>query len=225
MILTSLYRNPLAYVCEDGKWYILLVLLSFPFSFSTQTANPFDRHTAPPATINNIRTFEMASHGTTTASNPLSAPPFGDQVVYTDGSFDNSAAGCAFVFKDRTTEMWYGFAASFGFEASSKTAELMGIKHALLYAKDNWIGRVTELEIRTDCRFAVGDIQHCWNHGVARGWNHHLVTIEICDLIDELRNAASPLMVSIQAIRGHSGIRGNDLADELAVTTRRTSIF
>ncbi|KXT01984.1 hypothetical protein AC578_6516 [Pseudocercospora eumusae] len=189
------------------------------------TAKPFDRQTAPPATSTTIRTFEMASHGTTTATIPLSAPPFGDQVVYTDGSFDDSgttAAGCAFVFKDRTTEMWYGFGASFGFQASPKTAELMGIKHALTYAKHNWIGVVTDLEIRADSTFAIGDVQHCWDFGTA-DWNHHPVTIEICDLMLELRNAASPINVSIQAIRAHSGIRGNDLADELAVTTRRAS--
>ncbi|KXT14541.1 hypothetical protein AC579_9125 [Pseudocercospora musae] len=187
----------------------------------TQTAKPFDR----PDSTTTSRTFEMASHGTTTATNPLSAPPFGDQVVYTDGSFDDSvttAAGCAFVFKDRATEMWYGFGASFGFQASPKTAELMAIKHALAYAKHNWIGLVTDLEIRSDSTFAIGDIQHCWNHGT-RGWNHHLVTVDICDLMDELRNAASPLRVNIVAIKGHSGVRGNDLADELAVTTRRTS--
>ncbi|EME80606.1 uncharacterized protein MYCFIDRAFT_84634 [Pseudocercospora fijiensis CIRAD86] len=169
----------------------------------------------------------MASHGTTTATNPLTAPTFGYQAVYTDGSFDpqTNVAGCAFVFKDRATEMWHCFGESCGFQANAKVAELEGIKAALLYAEEHWIGKVTDLEILTDAVKAIGDIEHCFFGGVQRGWPHLAVTIDICNLIADLanNNAASPMLVVIKAVKAHSGIRGNDLADEMAVTSRRTS--
>lgn len=141
-----------------------------------------------------------------------------DVEIFSDGACrgnpGQTGSGLAVYRKGVLSELWYGLYASHG---TNNTAELLGLYHAVLTAKDELLKGSTVL-IRSDSEYAINAVTKWaqgweraqWMDGTKPRKNAEIIR-PIYELYRELKG-----QLTIQHVRGHQGIQGNELADRMA---------
>ncbi|HEP8970288.1 TPA: viroplasmin family protein [Pseudomonas aeruginosa] len=138
--------------------------------------------------------------------------------IYADGACQGNpgqaGSGLAIYRKDELCELWFGLYDPY---ATNNTAELKAFHHALLAARDE-LAHHPAVTIRTDSEYVINSITKWaprwerakWMDGSKPRKNAEIIK-PIHQLYQELKGR-----LSIQHVRGHQGIEGNELADRMA---------
>ncbi|GME72201.1 unnamed protein product [Ambrosiozyma monospora] len=113
---------------------------------------------------------------------------------------------------------------------TNQYAELTAMKIGLTCILDEWNKNHNELyrvEIRSDSRYAINCVTKWWKSWEHRGWvtsvgnpvaNQDLIR-DCLDLIDDINSNYQDVgfeNLEINWVQGHSGVYGNEMADDLA---------
>lgn len=125
--------------------------------------------------------------------------------IYTDGSCNPNPGkgGWAFVILDSDGLPKIQCSGS-EVNVTNNRMELMAIKKALIFAKDNL--ESSDIEIKTDSKYCIGICSGEW-----RIRSNKTLVKEIINLIATL--AKDEILVTLSFVKGHSGDIGNDFAD------------
>lgn len=155
------------------------------------------------------------------ASAPAKATPtesIADVEIFSDGACrgnpGQAGSGLAVYRKGALSELWYGLYAPHG---TNNTAELLGLHHALLTAKDELLKGGT-VAIRSDSQYAIKSITE-WAPAWERAkWMDGSAPRKNAELIKPMYALYQTLkgQLTIHHVRGHHGIQGNELADRMA---------
>lgn len=121
--------------------------------------------------------------------------------IYTDGAYSSTRdqGGWAFVvtFKNAVVLKHFGW----DLHTTNNRMEILGVLEALLWLQENLITTAT---IVTDSMYVIGTITKGWKRNVNN------------DLWDEIDIALKGLNITLEHVKGHSGVEGNELCDALA---------
>ncbi|KSQ21631.1 hypothetical protein APB26_32115 [Pseudomonas aeruginosa] len=153
---------------------------------------------------------------TPTAPAPLQMPA--DLCIYADGACQGNpgpaGSGLAIYRKDVLCELWFGLYDPF---ATNNTAELKAFHQALLAARDE-LDKHSNVTIRTDSEYVINSITKWaprWERAKWMDGSKPRKNAEIIKPIHQLYQILKGRL-SIQHVRGHQGIEGNELADRMA---------
>jgi ribonuclease HI len=137
--------------------------------------------------------------------------------IYCDGACSGnpgpSGSGLAIYETEHKPLLLYGEADKRG---TNNTAELKALIHALEYAKISLSPKVT---ILSDSKYSI-DCVVTWAYGwKAKGWTKKGGEIKNLELIQHAHALYESLKtkVTLQHVKGHAGIEGNELADRMAL--------
>ena len=126
--------------------------------------------------------------------------------IYTDGSKINNKVGCAFVVLKQSTELYHK-RIKLSSNCSVFQAELLAIKESL-----NWIvSQQTSAMILTDSRTALAVIKD--------KYSLNQLSVDIRLLLRQINTH-----ICFKWIKGHSGILGNEIVDQLAKSSAESHI-
>ncbi len=129
--------------------------------------------------------------------------------IYTDGgSRGNPGIGAWGVFVDGEQEIKMS-----GFEemTTNNRMELTAVIKGLKSTKDR-----TEITLHTDSKYVIDGITKWINNWKKNGWKTaSKKQVKNSDLWKELDELASSCNIEWKWVKGHSGDRGNEIADEL----------
>lgn len=141
--------------------------------------------------------------------------------IYTDGACEPNpgAGGWAFVaFDEEGNELFYRNGGQV--EATNNIMEMTGLLSALEYAAWSEM-RVSETTIYSDSQYCVKGCNE-WRHSWARkGWERGKPGLANAGLWKAIAAAHDAFPCKITWVRGHSGVPGNERADELADKGRK----
>ncbi|SHH94322.1 ribonuclease H family protein [Ferrimonas marina] len=156
-----------------------------------------------------------------TASKPANtaALPDSEVAIYCDGACDpnpgQAGTGVALYRQGQAAELWYGLYNPMG---TNNTAELNGLHQALLLAQqERQSGR--SVTVLCDSMYAINCIK-VWADGwQKRGWKRAGGEIQNLAQIQTIHALWQQLkhQVSLEHVKGHAGIEGNELADRMSV--------
>ena len=189
-------------------------------SFSTMDeAEQAFKGTLPVVVPKASRKTTTPTRSDSSAGKPVTAEVTADVEIFSDGACrgnpGQAGSGLAIYRKGILCELWYGLYASYG---TNNTAELLGLHHALLAAEEELLKGFT-VSIRSDSEYAINSVTKWarsweraqWMDGTKPRKNAEIIK-PIYELYGKLKG-----QLSIQHVRGHQGIEGNELADRMAV--------
>ncbi|EHH07537.1 putative ribonuclease HI [Agrobacterium tumefaciens CCNWGS0286] len=150
--------------------------------------------------------------------------------IFCDGACEPNpgAGGWGYVVYENGVEV-AGFCGG-STEATNNVMELFGLLSAIEKAK-SLVGEsgdpVTIWSDSKYCTTGVSDWRHKWKRN---GWRkspaatEHVKNVDLWRAIDEALSNAGDFGISIRWVKGHSGIVGNERADQLAEEGRRAAI-
>ena len=156
------------------------------------------------------------------------APPLSEQdiaeievdvKIFSDGAClpnpGESGSGLAIYKGNSLKELWYGLYNPTG---TNNTAELHGLYHALLTAKEEQ-DKGSSVVIFSDSEYAINCVTKWASSWKKQGWKDggkdrpNAGIIQLAhEVYEEFRGA-----VKILHVRGHAGIEGNELADRMSI--------
>jgi len=151
-------------------------------------------------------------------------PTIGDVVVYCDGGCSPnpgaSGSGVAVYRAGKVSELWYGL---FETNGTNNTAELNALYESLLISKkEAELGN--KVEIKCDSMYSINCIK-TWAKGwESKGWTKkggEIKNLVIIQKAYHLYNTISS-KISLNHIKAHAGLEGNELADRMTHYTRKT---
>lgn len=151
-------------------------------------------------------------------------PIVSDINIYTDGACSpnpgKSGTGVAIYEKEKLSALWYGLYEARG---TNNTAELNGLLQAFHIA-DHYVKQQLSVQVLSDSKYSIDCITKWakgWkNKGWTRGKGEEIKNLEIikeCYALYEHLKAD----ITINHVKGHANIEGNELADRMAVLARR----
>lgn len=139
--------------------------------------------------------------------------------IFTDGGCEpnpgQAGTGISVYRNGVLSELWFGLYNAHG---TNNTAELNGLMHGLLIAKDE-INNDQQVVIFCDSRYAIQCITQ-WAAGwEKRGWTRPSGEIKNLELIKEIYALYQSVSDDIQIlhVNGHVGVEGNELADRMSM--------
>lgn len=143
----------------------------------------------------------------------MNKPPTHRFYAYTDGASSGNPGpagwGTVLVLGDQVIELGGGEA-----RATNNRMELLSCLNAIATWRQSSSGewKHSNLQIRTDSTYLIQGMTQ-WGHGWSRkGWPADLANRELWMQLWEVREN-----VTFQHVRGHSGVLGNERADQIAV--------
>ncbi len=141
--------------------------------------------------------------------------------VFTDGACDPNPGlgGWAFV----VYENGYAIHSESGSDAAT-TNNRMEMQAALAALHWMQVSATSKAQLHTDCQYTSRGANE-WRHGwKRRGWMRGESLIPNADLWQQIDAALEAFPVSLNWVRGHSGIAGNEAADRLAVAAMKRGL-
>jgi ribonuclease HI len=142
-----------------------------------------------------------------------------DVVIFCDGACDpnpgKSGTGIA-VYKHKIcAELWYGL---YNPSGTNNTAELLGLFHSLLMAKEAVL-RDESVIIHCDSKYSIDCVTKWAFSWKAKDWTKKGGDIKNLDIIKSAHEIFLEIAdkISVQHIKAHAGIEGNELADRMSV--------
>ncbi|SJL84260.1 ribonuclease H family protein [Vibrio palustris] len=158
----------------------------------------------------------------------IEAMPF-DIKIFSDGGCEpnpgKAGTGLAVYEHNKLSELWFGLYQQFG---TNNTAELRGLHHALLMAKDK-ITHGHSVAIFCDSKYSIDCITQ-WAPGwEKKGWKKSGGEIKNLDIIQSAYRLYQELAthITLHHVNGHVDIEGNELADRMsivAIDTQETEL-
>jgi ribonuclease HI len=151
------------------------------------------------------------------------APEIADINIYCDGACSpnpgKSGTGIAVYQQEQLIELWYGLYAPNG---TNNTAELNGLLEAFKLAVPHLKQNKT-VQVLSDSKYSIDCITKWAKGWKAKGWTRgkgeeikNLALIqEIFTIYELMKNH-----ITINHVRGHANIEGNELSDRMAVQAR-----
>ncbi len=153
------------------------------------------------------------------AQAPALPLPEREVVIYCDGACDpnpgQAGSGIALYHNGQATELWYG---RYQPRGTNNTAELNALLEALKLAQQHRVaGR--SVAVCCDSIYAINCVSQWADGWKKRGWTRAGGPIQNLALIQTLHALWQHLKtdVTLQHVRGHAGIEGNELADRMSV--------
>lgn len=173
------------------------------------------------ADISNVKTTLK----TAKAPSPLSPQLTADINIFCDGACSpnpgKSGTGIAVYQQQQIKELWYGRYLAHG---TNNTAELTGLLEAFIIAQ-KYIEQNKQVQILSDSKYSIDCITKWaagWkNKGWTRGKGEEIKNLELIKQCYALYNQLKSNL-SINYVKGHANIEGNELADRMAVLARMT---
>lgn len=152
------------------------------------------------------------------ASSPAATEDY-DVAIYCDGACEpnpgEAGSGAAVYREGQLAELWYGLYTPHG---TNNTAELNALHQSLLIAKKE-MRRGGSLVIYCDSQYAINCISN-WAYGwKGNGWKKKGGEIKNLDMIKRIHALYDRIKdsISLDHVKGHSGIEGNELADRMTM--------
>lgn len=153
----------------------------------------------------------------------VSAPQNIDIQIYCDGACSpnpgKSGTGMAVYQHGQVTELWYGLYQPMG---TNNTAELNGMLEAFKYAQP-FIAQGKHVQVLSDSKYSIDCITKWAKGWQAKGWTRgkgeeikNLEVIKQCFSLYQSLKAN----LTINHVKGHANIEGNELSDRMAVLAR-----
>jgi len=158
-----------------------------------------------------------------TTASPTSEKLIADINIYCDGACSpnpgKSGTGMAVYQQTTLTELWYGLHQANG---TNNTAELNGLLEAFKYAQPH-IAQNKQVQVLSDSKYSIDCITKWAKGWKNKGWTRgkgeeikNLAIIQECyALYQELK-----ANLTINHVKGHANIEGNELSDRMAVIGR-----
>jgi ribonuclease HI len=172
------------------------------------------------------KTTPSATSRSSTTKKPSVAPSaklIADINIYCDGACSpnpgKSGTGMAVYQQTTLTELWYGLHQANG---TNNTAELNGLLEAFKYAKP-YIEQNKQVQVLSDSKYSIDCITKWAKGWKTKGWTRgkgeeikNLAIIqEAYQLYQQLKSN-----LTINHVKGHANIEGNELSDRMAVIAR-----
>ncbi|NRA62369.1 MAG: viroplasmin family protein [Psychrobium sp.] len=143
--------------------------------------------------------------------------------IYCDGACSpnpgKAGTGLAIYEKDKVVKLAYGL---YDANGTNNSAELLGILEALKIA-NTYVGKNLSIQILSDSKYSIDCITKWatgWkNKGWTRGKNEEIKNLAIIQQSYELYQKIKS-DITINHVKGHANIEGNELADRMAVLAR-----
>ncbi|GAA4899630.1 ribonuclease H family protein [Ferrimonas pelagia] len=154
-----------------------------------------------------------------TARKTSAAQPDSDVLIYCDGACDpnpgNAGTGVAVYRQGQLTELWYGL---YNPQGTNNTAELNGLHQSLLLAEQA-LQEDLSITVLCDSVYAINCVS-VWADGwKKKGWKKAGGEIKNLALIQTIHALWQTVKdrISLQHVKGHAGIEGNELADRMSM--------
>ncbi|WP_172567369.1 ribonuclease HI [Vibrio fluvialis] len=143
--------------------------------------------------------------------------------IYVDGAAPNNQHGCTrggigLVVFNEDNEIVHEEGITIGRETDNAELELLALIEGLEYAEDGDV-------IYSDNDYCVKGFNIWLDDWKDRGWRRadkkQIKNRRLSQTVDELRSGK---YVEVEKVRAHSGVRGNEIADSLAVDAARSDI-
>lgn len=148
----------------------------------------------------------------------IDAMPF-DIKIFTDGACEpnpgEAGTGLAIYQNNKLIQLLYGLYQS---SSTNNLAELNGLNHALVIAKDK-LDKGYTVCIFCDSRYSIDCITTWASKWQKNGWTKSGGGIKNLDIIKSSYDIYQKIanQITIYHVNGHIGIEGNELADRMAV--------
>lgn len=150
---------------------------------------------------------------------PSKTVPEADVDIYCDGACDpnpgKAGTGVAVYRNQVLDQLWYGL---YNPQGTNNTAELLGLYHSLLMAKDA-ISLGKSVNIHCDSTYSINSVTKWAITWKAKGWKKPGGEIKNLDLIKVAHELFLEIQdgVTVLHVKGHAGIEGNELADRMSM--------
>ncbi len=143
--------------------------------------------------------------------------------IYVDGAAPNNQHGCkrggiGLVVFNEDDEIVHEEGITIDRETDNAELELLALIEGLEYAEDGDV-------IYSDSEYCVKGFNLWLDGWKKKGWRRadkkQIKNRRLWQTVDELRSAK---YVEVEKVRAHSGVRGNEIADSLAVDAARSDI-
>ncbi|HIF6197827.1 ribonuclease H [Vibrio parahaemolyticus] len=143
--------------------------------------------------------------------------------IYVDGAAPNNQHGCTrggigLVVMDEDNEIVHEESFTINRKTDNAELELLALIEALEYAEDGDV-------IYSDSEYCVKGFNLWLDGWKKKGWRRadkiQIKNRRLWQTVDTLR---ADKYVEVEKVRAHSGVRGNDIADSLAVDAARSDI-
>ncbi len=139
--------------------------------------------------------------------------------IFTDGASEpnpgESGTGIAVYRDNKIDTLWYGLYQAMG---TNNTAELKGLHHALIMAKEV-LAQGNTVAIYCDSKYSIDCITKWAKGWQKKGWTKSGGEIKNLDIIQPAFELYQQIEadIKIHHVNGHVGIEGNELADRMSI--------
>lgn len=188
---------------------------SFTSQMAAQEAFADGRSGSPPMK----KPAGTAQRKTTAKSTDMADIFNAEVVIFCDGACDpnpgRSGTGIAVYKHTILDQLWYGLYNPTG---TNNTAELLGLFHSLLIAKEAVL-RDETVTIHCDSKYSIDCLTKWAFSWKIKNWTKKGGEIKNLDIIKPAHEVYLEIAskISVQHIKAHIGIEGNELADRMSV--------
>ena len=190
---------------------------------STYTKALMNRSLAKNPSSKSAGTPSIKSNSTKSSSKPNTAPFAAEIAIFCDGACSpnpgKSGTGIAIYEQQQIKQLWYG---RYLAQGTNNTAELTGLLEAFILAK-KYIDAGKQVQILSDTKYSIYCITKWASGWKKKGWvrgkNEEIKNLELIKQCYALYGTLKTNL-TINHVKAHANIEGNELADRMAVLAR-----